>query len=59
MIDAVVFVPLALIVLFFTAPVWFRAINELTTRTVGKAVVICPHCGTPGVVDSTQPQVIR
>lgn len=36
-----------------------RALNEGLTRTVGRAVVICPHCGAPGVVESRHPKVIR
>lgn len=40
-------------------PVLARLSNELTCRTVGKVVVICPHCGVPGAVESTHPKVIR
>jgi hypothetical protein len=42
-----------------TMPLWFRAVNEVTTRTVGRAVTICPYCGLPGVVQTTDPQVFR
>jgi len=42
-----------------TMPLWFRAVNEVTTRTVGRALTICPYCGLPGVVRTTDPQVFR
>jgi len=42
-----------------TMPLWFRAVNELTTRTVGRAVTICQYCGLPGVVQTTDPQVFQ
>jgi len=51
--------PVALVALLLTAPVWLRFTNEITCRIVGRAVVICPHCGTPGVVETTHPKVIR
>jgi hypothetical protein len=44
---------------FASMPLWFRAVNEVTTRTVGRAVTICPYCGLPGVVRTTDPQVFR
>jgi hypothetical protein len=36
-----------------------RIINEIITRTFGRAIVVCPHCGVPGVVESKNPQVVR
>lgn len=42
-----------------TAPLWLRPLNEITCRTVGRAVVICPHCGVPGVIKTNHPQVLR
>lgn len=36
-----------------------RLINEATTRAVGRAVVVCPHCGAPGIVESRDPRVMR
>lgn len=61
MIDAAIisFLVTALIVGLITAPIWLRLVNEVTTRTIGVAVTICPHCGIPGVVESTNPKVIR
>ncbi len=46
-------------VAILTAPLWLRVVNEVTTRTIGKAVTICPYCGVPGVVESTHPEVFR
>ena len=51
--------PVVMVVLFMTMPVWFRLINEFTSRTIGKTLVICPHCGMPGVINATQPRVFR
>lgn len=48
-----------LVLAVFTAPVWLRAVNEITTRTLGVAVTICPYCGVPGIVESTNPRVLR
>jgi hypothetical protein len=42
-----------------TFPLWARLVNEVAARTVGRVIVICPHCGQPGVVKSSHPQVFR
>lgn len=59
MIDWLLFAAATPLLAFVTAPLWFRLINEVTARTVGRVLVICPHCGTPGVVESDRPEVIR
>jgi len=51
--------PIVLSLVIVSTLLCLRPINEITTRTVGRAVVVCPHCGTPGVVKSRNPRVIR
>jgi hypothetical protein len=51
--------PPLVVLVFLTAPLWLRVVNELSVRTVGAAVVICPYCGAPGIVQSKHPKVIR
>lgn len=57
--DAISLFLAVFVIAFLTSPIWLRAVNEVTTRTVGRAVVICPYCGVPGIVESTHPKVFQ
>ena len=48
-----------LLLALLTAPIWLRVVNEVSCRTIGLAVVICPHCGVPGIIESEYPQVLQ
>jgi len=42
-----------------TMPLWFRAVNQITAPLFGRVLVICPHCGLPGVAHTTDPAVFQ
>jgi len=56
-IQYAVALPFFLLVLPFG--LFLRLVNEVTTRAFGYAFVICPQCGTPGVVETRYPKVIQ
>jgi len=51
--------PFVFVVGILTMPLWFRVVNQITAPLFGRALVICPYCGLPGVAHTTDPGVFQ